>query len=100
MVGSQQNSSSQGPLTGVRVIDLSAVVSGPFGTSMLGDQGADVIMVEQAHAPDIIRRSGPLVESAQGVSAFFAAQNRNKRDRKSTRLNSSHVVTSRMPSSA
>jgi crotonobetainyl-CoA:carnitine CoA-transferase CaiB-like acyl-CoA transferase len=59
-----------GPLAGVRVIDLSAVVSGPFGTSILADQGADVIMVEQAHSPDIVRRSGPLVESAHGVSAF------------------------------
>ena len=68
-----------GPLQGIRVIDLSAVVSGPFGTSILADQGADVIMVEQAHSPDIIRRSGPLVDSAQGVSAFFASQNRNKR---------------------
>ena len=79
MVGSGDHTIMQGPLTGVRVIDLSAVVSGPFGTSILADQGADVIMVEQAHSPDIIRRSGPLVESAQGVSAFFAAQNRNKR---------------------
>lgn len=68
-----------GPLVGIRVIDLSAVVSGPFGTSILADQGADVIMVEHAHDPDIIRRSGPLVERAEGVSAFFAAMNRNKR---------------------
>lgn len=68
-----------GPLVGIRVIDLSAVVSGPFGTSILADQGADVIMVEQVRDPDIIRRSGPLVDSAHGVSAFFAAQNRNKR---------------------
>ena len=70
---------SRGPLTGVRVIDLSGVVSGPFGTSILADQGADVIMIEQAHAPDLIRQSGPVVDSAEGVSAFFAAQNRNKR---------------------
>ena len=68
-----------GPLTGIRVVDLSAVVSGPFGTSILADQGADVIVVEQAHAPDIIRQSGPLVESAQGVSSCWASMNRNKR---------------------
>ncbi|MEC7916989.1 MAG: CaiB/BaiF CoA-transferase family protein [Actinomycetota bacterium] len=68
-----------GPLSGVRVIDLSAVVSGPFGTSILADQGADVIVVEQAGSPDIVRSAGPLAESAQGVSAFFAAMNRNKR---------------------
>jgi crotonobetainyl-CoA:carnitine CoA-transferase CaiB-like acyl-CoA transferase len=67
------------PLRGIRVIDLSAVVSGPFGTSILADQGADVIVVEQAESPDIVRSAGPLVGSAQGVSAFFAAMNRNKR---------------------
>ena len=49
-----------GPLAGIRIIDLSAVISGPFATAMLGDQGADVIVVEQPHAPDIIRNSGPL----------------------------------------
>ncbi|MEZ5237083.1 MAG: CoA transferase [Acidimicrobiales bacterium] len=68
-----------GPLQGVRIIDLSAVVSGPFGTSILADQGADVIMVEQAHQPDLIRASGPLAGSAQGVSAPFNSINRNKR---------------------
>ena len=68
-----------GPLTGISVIDLSAVVSGPFGTSILADQGADVIVVEQVHAPDIMRVSGPLAESAQGVSSSWASMNLNKR---------------------
>ncbi|MGY9075592.1 MAG: CaiB/BaiF CoA transferase family protein, partial [Acidimicrobiales bacterium] len=68
-----------GPLTGIRVIDLSAVVSGPFGTSILADQGADVIVIEQPHSPDLIRQSGALADSAQGVSAFWASMNRNKR---------------------
>lgn len=67
-----------GPLSGIRVIDLSAVISGPFGTAMLGDLGADVILVERADAPDIVRDSGPLV-AGSGMSAMFAAQNRNKR---------------------
>ncbi|MGH1492717.1 MAG: CaiB/BaiF CoA transferase family protein [Acidimicrobiales bacterium] len=75
----QAGAPAGGPLTGIRVIDLSAVVSGPFGTSILADQGADVITVEQAHAPDIIRQSGPLVDSAEGVSACWASMNRNKR---------------------
>jgi crotonobetainyl-CoA:carnitine CoA-transferase CaiB-like acyl-CoA transferase len=60
------------------VIDLSAVVSGPFGTAILADQGADVIMVEQARCPELVRDAGPLVPGS-GVSAMFAAQNRNKR---------------------
>ena len=68
-----------GPLRGIRVVDLSAVMSGPLGTAMLADQGADVIMVEQVRMPDIVRQGGPLVPEAQGVSAYFAALNRNKR---------------------
>ncbi|MPY93981.1 MAG: CoA transferase [Acidimicrobiia bacterium] len=68
-----------GPLAGIRIVDLSAVISGPFATAMLADQGADVIVVEQAHAPDIIRDSGPLGPGTQGVSALYAAMNRNKR---------------------
>ena len=72
-------SARTGPLAGIRVIDLSAVVSGPFATSILADQGADVILVEQPHSPDVVRNSGPVVGSAQGVSAFWAAMNRNKR---------------------
>ncbi len=70
---------AHGPLGGIRVIDLSAVVSGPFATSILADQGADVITIEQAGQPDVVRASGPLADSADGVSAFWAAMNRNKR---------------------
>jgi crotonobetainyl-CoA:carnitine CoA-transferase CaiB-like acyl-CoA transferase len=74
-----ESGQARGPLSGVRVIDLSAVVSGPFATSILADQGADVITVEQARRPDIVRFSGPLAASADGVSAYWAAMNRNKR---------------------
>ncbi len=70
---------ADGPLSGIRVVDLSAVISGPFATSMLADQGADVIMVERADAPDIVRESGALLEGS-GISAMFAAMNRNKRN--------------------
>ncbi|MPY92408.1 MAG: CoA transferase [Acidimicrobiia bacterium] len=70
---------AHGPLTGIRVIDLSAVVSGPFGTAILADQGADVITVEQARGADMIRSAGPVADSAQGVSAYWSAMNRNKR---------------------
>lgn len=66
---------SQGPLAGVRVVDLSQIVSGPMAAAMLADQGADVIKVETP-AGDPVRRLGP----ARGdLSAMFIAVNRGKR---------------------
>lgn len=64
-----------GPLSGVRVIDLSAVVSGPMAAGMLAEQGADVIKVEPPDG-DMSRRVGP----AKGdISALFMSINRGKR---------------------
>jgi crotonobetainyl-CoA:carnitine CoA-transferase CaiB-like acyl-CoA transferase len=68
-----------GPLDGIRVVDLSAVVSGPLATAILADQGADVITVEAVDAPDLIRFAGVVADGTEGVSAFWASQNRNKR---------------------
>jgi len=65
-----------GPLQGVRVLDFSAMVSGPMATSLLADQGADVIKVEQPGAGDLIRYIGC---SRAGMSAIFNTINRNKR---------------------
>ncbi|MEQ1755034.1 MAG: CoA transferase [Micropepsaceae bacterium] len=65
-----------GPLEGVRVIDLSAVISGPMATQILADQGADVIKVEGPGPGDIVRYLGPI---RNGVNAMFTAVNRNKR---------------------
>jgi len=63
------------PLTGVRVLDLSAVLSGPLATALLADQGADVIKVEPPGG-DQSRRIGP----AKGdLSAMFITANRGKR---------------------
>lgn len=64
-----------GPLDGVRVVDLTTMISGPIATMMLADQGADVIKVEPKHG-DLVRRLGP----AKGDrTATFLAANRNKR---------------------
>ena len=63
------------PLTGVRVLDLSRVLSGPFCTMLLGDLGADVIKVE-APEGDPVRHQGA---QRDGLSWYFAAFNRNKR---------------------
>jgi crotonobetainyl-CoA:carnitine CoA-transferase CaiB-like acyl-CoA transferase len=65
---------SPGPLSGVRVIDLTTVVSGPVCAALLADQGADVVKIEPRDG-DIMRRS-----SADGqLTAMFVACNRGKR---------------------
>ena len=64
-----------GPLHGFRILDLSAVISGPYGTMILADQGADVIKVEPP-AGDFTRAAG---NKSGGLSASFLNNNRNKR---------------------
>ncbi len=64
-----------GPLQGVRVIDFTAVYSGPIAASILGDQGAQVIKVESAKG-DLMRSGLP---QSQGMPGPFATMNRNKR---------------------
>lgn len=74
------------PLSGLRVVDLTQVLSGPYCTMLLADLGADVVKVEPPSG-DIARQWGPHVESAAGGRApadadyggYFASTNRNKR---------------------
>lgn len=66
-----------GPLDGIRVLDLSTVISGPFATMLLGDQGADVIKVESVMSPDHARGAG---HGENEFTATFLNNNRNKRD--------------------
>ena len=68
--------SAHKPLANVRVIDLCSMISGPFATSILADQGADVIKVEQVGTGDLLRHIG---FSRGGISAVFNTVNRNKR---------------------
>ena len=65
-----------GPLAGVHVLDLTAVVLGPMATQILGDYGADVIKVEPPEG-DRMRANG--VTRNRGMSSIFLAINRNKR---------------------
>ena len=65
-----------GPLSGIKVIDISAVISGPMACQVLGDQGADVIKVEPIGMGDITRIGGFRVGD---ISAMYASANRGKR---------------------
>lgn len=65
-----------GPLDGIKVIDLSTIVSGPLAGSLMGDQGADVVKIESPTRPDNARFMGP-IRGENG--ALFAAANRSKR---------------------
>jgi formyl-CoA transferase len=67
----------QGPLAGVRVLDLSRVLAGPYAAMTLGDMGADVIKIEQPGDGDETRAWGP--PFAGGESAYYLSVNRNKR---------------------
>ncbi len=64
------------PLEGVRVVDLTRVLSGPFCSQLLGDMGAEVIKIEPPGKGDPIRQQGAI---RNGVNWYFAAFNRNKK---------------------
>lgn len=64
------------PLTGLRVIDLTRVVAGPFCTMMLGDMGAEVLKIEEPTHGDDSRGWGPFID---GWSSFYLALNRSKK---------------------
>ena len=64
------------PLEGVRVVDLTLNIAGPYGTMILGDLGADVLKIERPGVGDDARRMSPVAGES---SAYFAAINRNKR---------------------
>lgn len=65
------------PLEGVRVLDLTQTLAGPFGTMMLGDLGAEIIKIENPNDPDVARRTPP--HFIEGQSVYFVSINRNKR---------------------
>jgi CoA:oxalate CoA-transferase len=65
-----------GPLQGIRVLDLTQVLFGPFSTMILSDLGAEVIKIERPEVGDIARGNGPFVRD---VSTYFLSLNRGKK---------------------
>lgn len=84
-LSSTRTNNSQGPLHGIKILDLSRVLAAPFCTQMLADYGADVIKVEDTERGDDTRHwkskkeQGAWKPEAGPVSNYFAAINRNKR---------------------
>ncbi|XP_076464428.1 succinyl-CoA:glutarate CoA-transferase-like isoform X2 [Babylonia areolata] len=73
----QSSEHSKGPLHGVRVLDLSRVLAGPYCTMILGDLGAEIIKVERPGCGDDTRMWGPPFCNSE--SAYFLSVNRNKK---------------------
>ncbi|MEY2433038.1 MAG: CoA:oxalate CoA-transferase [Acidimicrobiaceae bacterium] len=69
---------ASGPLSGVKVVDLTRVLAGPYCTMVLCDLGAEVIKIEHPVGGDDSRHIGPFIN---GVSAYFASLNRGKQSR-------------------
>ena len=64
------------PLSGIRIVDLTRILAGPFCTMILADMGAEIIKIETPGAGDPLRQQGAIRD---GLSWYFAAFNRNKR---------------------
>ena len=78
------NAPADGPLKGLRVLDMSRILAGPSATQVLGDLGADVVKVEKPGEGDDTRRWGPpYLPDGQGgetdESSYYLSCNRNKR---------------------
>ena len=65
-----------GPLDGIRIIDFTTMIAGPYATMILADQGADVIKIEAPVRSDHVRKAG---YAQRQFSAAFVNNNRNKR---------------------
>nr|XP_045621423.1 succinate--hydroxymethylglutarate CoA-transferase-like isoform X1 [Procambarus clarkii] len=76
-VGDNKYTTHDGPLSGIRVIDLTRILAGPFATMVLGDFGAEIIKVERPDKGDETRSWGPPFLGTE--SCYFLSVNRNKK---------------------
>ena len=69
-----------GPLAGIRVLDLGTRIAAPFCAGLLGEQGAEVIKIEQPRGGDFMREIGPFVDTDDGpYSMFWAVEGRGRK---------------------
>ncbi len=71
-----QKSENTGPLAGVKILDLTSVIMGPFASQIMADLGADVVKIESFEG-DVLRKIGP--SRSSGMGPLFLGLNRNKR---------------------
>ncbi|AWF82978.1 carnitine dehydratase [Microbulbifer sp. A4B17] len=67
------------PLEGLKILDFSTLLPGPYATMLLADMGAEVLRIESPSRPDLLRGFPPMVDSSPPLSAAHATINRNKR---------------------
>src|SRR5262249_22661049 len=77
MIQTMGDTVSESALEGLRILDFSRVLAGPFATMMLGDLGASVIKVERPRTGDETRSWGPPYDE-RGMATYFESVNRNK----------------------
>ncbi|WP_445359107.1 CaiB/BaiF CoA transferase family protein [Microbulbifer sp. ANSA005] len=75
----QQTKNHCAPLEGLKVLDFSTLLPGPYATMLLADLGAEVLRIESPTRPDLLRGFPPLVDDTASLSAAHATINRNKR---------------------
>ncbi len=76
LTGIHSRKPAQGPLVGIRILDMSRLLPGPLATMMLADMGAEVIKIEDPASPDQIRNFPPFIGD---TAAYYLATNRSKR---------------------
>ena len=78
MAKEELSKKATGPLAGIKILDMSSVLLGPYATQILGDLGADVIKIEEPGSGDLMRSAGDPPRTP-GMGPIFMTVNRNKR---------------------